>query len=171
MEDFQKESTLCRGPFSGSISVLFRLCIYLSLVCHSSNSFFARISDFALYTCERPHSILPSRKIMQHMVVCAFTCLDPVTMGSQHKHLATTSHQWNFQGPPMTPFPYYSHTTPIRMPKDMGMVWEWYGKLTIRGSHYWGSLKSPLITPPCLRTSTRTTSWQHLTSAMAGLKN
>ena len=65
---------------------------YLSLICHSSNSFFARISDFALYTCERPHSILPSRKIMQHILVCTFTCLDPVTMGSQHKHLATTSH-------------------------------------------------------------------------------
>ncbi len=24
-------------------------------------------------------------------------------------------------------------------------IWEWYGKLTIRGSHYWGSLESPLI--------------------------
>ena len=36
------------------------------------------------------------------------------------------SNQWNFQGPPNigTPFPYYSHTTPIRIPKDMGMVWE-----------------------------------------------
>ena len=23
-----------------------------------------------------------------------------------------------------TPYLYYSHTTPIRIPKDMGMVWE-----------------------------------------------
>ena len=27
-----------------------------------------------------------------------------------------------------TPYPYYSHTTPIRIPKDMGMVWEAYHK-------------------------------------------
>ena len=26
--------------------------------------------------------------------------------------------------PFMVSFPYYSHTTPIRIPKDMGMVWE-----------------------------------------------
>ena len=30
-------------------------------------------------------------------------------------------------------FPYHSHK-----------IWEWYGKLTIRGSQYWESLKSPL---------------------------
>ena len=24
----------------------------------------------------------------------------------------------------MVSFPYYSHTTPIRIPKDMGIVWE-----------------------------------------------
>ncbi len=35
-----------------------------------------------------------------------------------------------------TPYPYYSHTTPIRIPKDMGIVWV---KLTIRGSHVLGS--------------------------------
>ena len=44
-----------------------------------------------------------------------------------------------FRDPPPndgTPWaPYYSHTTPIRIPKDMGMVWV---QLTIRG-------KSPLI--------------------------
>ena len=28
----------------------------------------------------------------------------------------------------MVSFPYYSHTTPIRIPKDMGMVWEAYHK-------------------------------------------
>ena len=32
----------------------------------------------------------------------------------------------------MVGFPYYSHTTPIRIPKDMGMVWEWV-PLTIKG--------------------------------------
>ena len=33
--------------------------------------------------------------------------------------------QWD----PLTgSFPYYSHTTPIRIPKDMGMVWEAYHK-------------------------------------------
>ena len=37
-----------------------------------------------------------------------------------------------------------THTIPIRITKDMGMVWEQYGKLTITGSHYWGSLESPL---------------------------
>ena len=26
------------------------------------------------------------------------------------------------------PFPYYSHTTPIRIPWSMGMVWEAYRK-------------------------------------------
>ena len=28
----------------------------------------------------------------------------------------------------MVSFPYYSHTTPIRIPKDMGIVWESYHK-------------------------------------------
>ena len=28
----------------------------------------------------------------------------------------------------MVSFPYYSHTTPIRIPKDMGIVWETYHK-------------------------------------------
>ena len=33
--------------------------------------------------------------------------------------------QWD---PLMGSFPYYSHTTPIRISKDMGMVWEAYHK-------------------------------------------
>ena len=33
--------------------------------------------------------------------------------------------QWD---PLMGSFPYYSHTIPIRIPKDMGMVWEAYHK-------------------------------------------
>ena len=36
--------------------------------------------------------------------------------------------------------PYYSHTTPIF---ESLKIWEWYGKLPIRGSHYWGFLESP----------------------------
>ena len=28
----------------------------------------------------------------------------------------------------MVSFPYYSHTAPIRIPKDMGIVWETYHK-------------------------------------------
>ena len=28
----------------------------------------------------------------------------------------------------MVSFPYYSHTTPTRIPKDMGIVWETYHK-------------------------------------------
>ncbi len=40
----------------------------------------------------------------------------------------------------MVSFPYYSHTTPIRIPKDMGMVWEAYHK----GVPLLGSLESPL---------------------------
>ena len=39
------------------------------------------------------------------------------------------SDQWGFSG----------------TPNDGTPLWEWYGKLTIRGSHYWGSLKFPLI--------------------------
>ena len=60
----------------------------------------------------------------------------------------------------MVSFAYYSHTTPIRIPKDMGMVWV---PLTIRGSHYWGSLKFPLNQPfktGCLG-SFRTISLRH----------
>ena len=34
-----------------------------------------------------------------------------------------------------------THTIPIIIPKDMGIVWEAYH----RGSHYWVSLESPLI--------------------------
>ena len=37
--------------------------------------------------------------------------------------------------------PYYSHTIPIRIPKDMGMVWEAYHKGV---PCPWGSLESPL---------------------------
>ncbi len=42
-------------------------------------------------------------------------------------------YQWDFQGPPImgpliVSFPYYSHTTPIRIPKDMGIVWKAYHK-------------------------------------------
>ena len=39
--------------------------------------------------------------------------------------------QWDFKGPPiLVPLwaPYYSHTTPIRIPQDMGIVWEAYHK-------------------------------------------
>ena len=41
-----------------------------------------------------------------------------------------THFQLDFQGPPKngTPWaPYYSHTTPIRIPEDMGIVWDWSG--------------------------------------------
>ena len=38
-----------------------------------------------------------------------------------------------------------THTIPISLGILMGVVWEEYGKLTIRGSHYWGSRESPLI--------------------------
>ena len=31
-------------------------------------------------------------------------------------------------GPPLVSFPHYSHTTPTRIPKDMGIVWEAYHK-------------------------------------------
>ena len=37
------------------------------------------------------------------------------------------------------------HTIPIRIPKDMGMVWEaCMGPAYHKGSHYWGSLEFPL---------------------------
>ena len=47
----------------------------------------------------------------------------------QAEHSGTVvprSCQWDFQGPPNdgTHFPYDSHTTPIRIPEDMGRVWE-----------------------------------------------
>ena len=41
----------------------------------------------------------------------------------------------------MVSFPYYSHTTPIRIPKDMGIVWQAYHKGV---PCPWGSLESPL---------------------------
>ncbi len=50
----------------------------------------------------------------------------------------------------MVSFPYHSHIfrdsygSGMGLGILMGMVWEWYGKLTIRGSHYWGSLEPPL---------------------------
>lgn len=50
---------------------------------------------------------------------------------------ANTTNQWDFQAPPRTwdPLPIQaSHTTPLRIPKDMGMVWV---PLTRRGSCYW----------------------------------
>ena len=38
--------------------------------------------------------------------------------------------QWDFQGPPIMgpPYPYSSHTILIRIPKDLGVVWETYHK-------------------------------------------
>ena len=54
--------------------------------------------------------------------------------------------QWDFRDPQGrgTPWaPYYSRTTPIRILKDMGMVWELYGKLTIRGPIIGGPWNHP----------------------------
>ena len=78
---------------------------------------------------------------------------DETFAGSKCKHGWYTLHhwislditQWNLQGLPimgplMVSFPYYSHTTPTRIPEDMGIVRETYHK----GSHYWESLESPL---------------------------
>ena len=46
---------------------------------------------------------------------------------------------WGFSG---TPYPYYSHTTPIRIPEDMGSL---YGfRKNHKGSYYWEYLESPL---------------------------
>ena len=42
----------------------------------------------------------------------------------------------------MVSFPYYSHTIPIRIPKDLGIVWEAYHKQV---PCHWGSLEIPLI--------------------------
>ena len=36
-----------------------------------------------------------------------------------------------------------AHTLPL--PEESLKIWEWYGKLTTRGSHYWECLESPLI--------------------------
>ena len=44
--------------------------------------------------------------------------------------------QWDFKGPPiLVPLwaPYYSHTTPIRIPQDMGIVWEAYHNYGVPG--------------------------------------
>ena len=35
--------------------------------------------------------------------------------------------------------------SPIPLPWESLKIWEWYGKLAIKGSHHWESLKSPLI--------------------------
>ena len=43
-----------------------------------------------------------------------------------HKWLTGPACQWDFQGPPiMGPL---THNVPIKIPKDMGMVWEAYHK-------------------------------------------
>ena len=44
--------------------------------------------------------------------------------------LITRLHQQKIQVPAIVgpPFPYYSHTIPIRIPSSMGMIWEAYGK-------------------------------------------
>ena len=62
-------------------------------------------------------------------------------------HYFITVTRWAFQGPPNngTPYPYYSHTTPIRIPKGMGMLWEKYGKLAITMSHYRESRNHPWV--------------------------
>ncbi len=49
-----------------------------------------------------------------------------------------------FSGTPKDMGPPYGKL-PIPLPQQSLKIWEWYGKLTIRGSHYWGSLESPLI--------------------------
>ena len=40
--------------------------------------------------------------------------------------------QWDFQGPRIMAL--LTHTIPIRIPKDMGIVWEAYQKVPIMGS-------------------------------------
>ena len=52
-----------------------------------------------------------------------------------------------------------THTIPISLGIFMGTVWEWYGKVTIRGSHYWGSLKIPLILSRSLDPETPCEAW------------
>ncbi len=78
-----------------------------------------------------------------------WTCLLPIQWGVNWFNLScsccffTCAISVGLSGTPNngTPYQYYSHTTPIRIPKDMGMVWV---PLDIRGSHYWESLESPL---------------------------
>ena len=47
--------------------------------------------------------------------------------------------EWDFQGPPIMG-PLGPHTVPIRIPKDMGIVWQAYHK----GVSLLESLESPL---------------------------
>ena len=67
---------------------------------------------------------------------CSSKCMRPTKRVKTCSQLGfgDTVEQCDFQGPPNdgTPFPilfpYYSHTTPIRIPEDMGIVWEAYHK-------------------------------------------
>ena len=54
-----------------------------------------------------------------------------------------------FSGTPKDMGPL-THTIPISLGILMGVVWEQYGKLTIRRSHYWESLESPLKLFDCM---------------------
>ena len=57
------------------------------------------------------------------------------------KHVSGISRDPQWWDSFIVSFPYYSHTTPIRIPKDMGIVWETYDKwvplLGVPGNTSW----------------------------------
>ena len=67
------------------------------------------------------------------------SCFELFSLGSPN--LKSVKVSGIFRDPPIMgpPYPYYSHTTPIRIPKDLGIVWETYHK---GASHYWEPLES-----------------------------
>ena len=81
---------------------------------------------------------LPNGILLAFKCAPAVSCCKPL---SNHVRVEKIIYNKSvgFSGHPQghgTPWaPYDSHTTPIRIPKDMGMVWEAW--LTRRGSCYW----------------------------------
>ena len=64
------------------------------------------------------------RKLMESIMVNLWLTNMSMENGSCGR---CASYQWKFQGPPSTWDPH-SHTTPIRIPGSMGIVWEASGK-------------------------------------------
>ena len=65
------------------------------------------------------------------------------------KMLARHHQEWSWSTlahyiDPMDKLPNFFPGFSVWIPKESLKIWEQYGKLTIRGSHSWGSLESPL---------------------------
>ena len=80
------------------------------------------------------------------------------------KHVSGISRDPQWWDSFIVSFPYYSHTTPIRIPKDMGIVWETYDKwvplLGVPGNTPWTWTCSLLKLCVCALTQVE---WRNIT--------